>query len=81
MCTKEAMNIVMGMFNSSLDIDKDLGWEEGGQGNVSLPPQNGQQVSIVDVKLYTIIELSNVYSFERSAVSFNCLFLLLDLVL
>lgn len=42
-CTKEAMNIVMGMFNSSLDIDKDLGWEEGGQGNVSLPPQNGQQ--------------------------------------
>ncbi|XP_061184986.1 mitotic checkpoint serine/threonine-protein kinase BUB1-like [Saccostrea echinata] len=34
--TKEAINIVMGMFNTSLDF----GWDDGGQETVSLPLQN-----------------------------------------
>ncbi|XP_056006228.1 mitotic checkpoint serine/threonine-protein kinase BUB1-like isoform X2 [Ostrea edulis] len=37
--TQEAVNIVMGMFNTSLDIDKNLGWDNSGQENVSLPPE------------------------------------------
>jgi hypothetical protein len=41
--TKEALNIVMGMFNSSLDIDKNLGWDNTGQDNVSLPPEIGER--------------------------------------
>ena len=41
-CTKEAMNIVMGMFNSSLNIDKNLGWDDGGTETVSLPQQSGK---------------------------------------
>lgn len=41
-CTKEAMNIVMGMFNSSLNIDKNLGWDDGGTENISLPQQSGK---------------------------------------